>query len=172
MKYIEMVIVADLSMHQKYGKNTTSLKNKVHEMVNVMNMDFNSLNISVVLVGFEIWDNKDQFEVSASPWQTLKQFSLWRMENLVPRKEHDNAQFITNIDFEGITVGLGNVGLMCSEMYSTGIVQDHSTSAIDIGATLVHEVGHNLGMSHDDKNCSCPSGPCIMDPFLRYGQKC
>ncbi|OXB56079.1 hypothetical protein ASZ78_002532, partial [Callipepla squamata] len=39
---------------------------------------------------------------------------------------------------------------------------DHSRNEIAVGATMAHEMGHNLGMSHDTKVCTCHSQVCIM----------
>ena len=46
--------------------------------------------------------------------------------------------------------------------------QDHNARAIAVGATLAHEMGHNLGMDHDDSSaCACSGDSCIMAAALR-----
>lgn len=46
--------------------------------------------------------------------------------------------------------------------------QDHNDRAIAVGATLAHEMGHNLGMDHDDSSaCACSGDSCIMAAALR-----
>lgn len=46
--------------------------------------------------------------------------------------------------------------------------QDHNDRAIAVGATLAHEMGHNLGMDHDDSSsCICSGDSCIMAAALR-----
>lgn len=46
--------------------------------------------------------------------------------------------------------------------------QDHNDQAIAVGATLAHEMGHNLGMDHDDSSaCACAGDSCIMAAALR-----
>lgn len=53
------------------------------------------LNIGVVLVGLEIWTDKDHFDVDSNSETTLDKFLLWRQSDLLQRVKHDNAQFVT-----------------------------------------------------------------------------
>lgn len=49
------------------------------------------------------------------------------------------------------------------------VCQDHNDRAIAVGATLAHEMGHNLGMDHDDSSgCICSGDSCIMAAALRW----
>ncbi|XP_063301602.1 zinc metalloproteinase-disintegrin-like lachestatin-2 [Pelobates fuscus] len=167
-KYIELYIVADNSMFVKYNRNSDTLKQRIFEVINFVNVVYKSINTFVALTGIEIWDRRDEFTVTTDPSYDLNQFSKWREETLLPRKSHDNAQLLTNINFDGSTVGLAFVSTMCSNSHSTGVIQDHTPEPIAIGATLAHEMGHNLGMNHDDRFCPCTSESCIMAPSLSY----
>uniref|UniRef100_A0A3B4FCT5 ADAM metallopeptidase domain 28 n=1 Tax=Pundamilia nyererei TaxID=303518 RepID=A0A3B4FCT5_9CICH len=127
---------------------------------------YKPLRTFIALVGLEIWTNGDLISVTPPAGANLDAFMKWRNSELVTRIKHDNAHLISGIDFEGPTVGLAFIGTLCSG-HSVGVVQDHSDAAIAVGATLSHEMGHNLGMDHDDSSgCLCSDDSCIMAAHL------
>ncbi|KAG8574459.1 hypothetical protein GDO81_009191 [Engystomops pustulosus] len=166
-KYIELYIVADNSMYNRFNRREDEIRQRIFGVVNFVNQVYKPLKLFVALTGLEIWSNGNQFEVVTSANTNLNRFSEWREKVLLRRKPHDNAQLLTNIDFDGSTVGLAWIGTLCSNTHSSGVVQDHSPDYIAVGATLAHEMGHNLGMNHDE-NCRCEASSCIMAPILSH----
>ena len=47
-------------------------------------------------------------------------------------------------------VGLAYKSAMCYGKYSVGVVQDRRPTLAAVGTTAAHEMGHILGMSHDE----------------------
>lgn len=43
---------------------------------------------------------------------------------------------------------------MCYGMYAVGVIQDRRLTIKAVGGTATHELGHILGMSHDEMNGS------------------
>lgn len=167
-KYVELYLVADHLALEKMKGSIPDLQKRIFEIVNFVNIAYKSLNTFIGLVGLEVWSSRDQITVTAPAGATLDAFTKWRNSDLVNRKKHDNAHLISGIDFEGSTVGLAFIGTVCSP-HSTGVVQDHNPRAIAVGATLAHEMGHNLGMNHDDSSaCTCPGNSCIMAAALSW----
>ncbi|XP_054853370.1 zinc metalloproteinase-disintegrin-like NaMP [Eublepharis macularius] len=167
-KYVELYIAVDNTVFRKYSRNMTGVRTRVFEIVNYINTVYKAINIHVALIGLEIWSDGDKIVVDISAGVTLDRFSNWRQTVLLKRKRNDNAQLLTGIDLDGPTVGLAFVGTICSDAHSAGIVQDHNTNPIAIGATMAHEMGHNFGMNHDSDFCTCSSGSCIMAAQLSY----
>ncbi|CAI9564363.1 unnamed protein product, partial [Staurois parvus] len=150
----------------KYKGNEDVIRTRILKILNYINTVYKLLNIFVTLTGMEIWNTEDHFQVVTNIHHTLDRFSDWRKKNLFPRKPHDNAQFLTNVDFDGNDVGLAYTKEMCDDKWSAGVNQDHSADPIRVGATMAHEMGHNLGMNHDENECKCYPKPCIMTPSL------
>ncbi|AWP06468.1 putative zinc metalloproteinase-disintegrin-like crotastatin [Scophthalmus maximus] len=167
-KYIELFLVADNRAYVKMKQDQTALRKRMFEVVNFVNMAYKPMRTFIALVGLEIWSKADQISVTPPAGANLDAFMRWRNSELVKRKKHDNAHLISGIDFEGGTVGLAFIGTLCSG-HSVGVVQDHNDRAIAVGATLAHEMGHNLGMNHDDSSgCSCSGDSCIMAAALSW----
>uniref|UniRef100_A0A8C1AJH0 ADAM metallopeptidase domain 28 n=1 Tax=Cyprinus carpio carpio TaxID=630221 RepID=A0A8C1AJH0_CYPCA len=153
------------SIHLLY--DLQKLRKRIFEIINYINNAYKEINTFIALTGFEVWTDNDKITVSPVAGATLESFTQWRNNDLMKRQKHDNAHFLSAIDLEGATVGLAYIGTLCGGL-STGIVQDHNSNAIAVGATMAHEMGHNLGMSHDSSSCACSDGTCIMTAALSY----
>ncbi|XP_032085107.1 zinc metalloproteinase-disintegrin-like ohanin [Thamnophis elegans] len=161
-KYLELFLVVDNSMFNKYSHNTIIIRKRVFDMINYINVVYKALGIHVTLNGLEIWSIKDKFVVNESPDNNLSSFSKWRESVLLKRKTNDNAQLLTAVEMNGGTLGYAFMRSMCDSMTSSGVVQDYTEFVYLVAATMAHEIGHNLGMDHDSTSCTCEGGPCIM----------
>ncbi|XP_066577740.1 disintegrin and metalloproteinase domain-containing protein 15 isoform X1 [Amia ocellicauda] len=174
IKYIELVLVVDHKEYQNYQKNNKTIINRMLDLANQVDWFYRPLNVRVALLGMEIWSDKDKILVDKNPTDTLNRFLEWRTHELLPRLRHDNAQLIMGGSFDGTTVGMASQSSMCSKDRSGGVNVDHLVSVLGIASTVAHELGHNLGMSHDtpDRHCQCQNearlGGCIMEPSTGF----
>ncbi|XP_029031818.1 disintegrin and metalloproteinase domain-containing protein 8a isoform X2 [Betta splendens] len=152
---VELVLVVDQTEYKKFGSKKT-MAARLLEVANHVDKLYRPVGVRVMLVGLDIWSYRDQIDVSTNPELTLGRFLEWRQRSLLPRTKHDNAQFITGVDFDGSTVGLANTNAMCTSN-SGAVNEDHNSNPIGVASTIAHEMGHNLGLSHDTENCVCGS---------------
>nr|prf H2 proteinase [Protobothrops flavoviridis] len=164
-RYIELAIVVDHGMYKKYNQNSDKIKVRVHQMVNHINEMYRPLNIAISLNRLQIWSKKDLITVKSASNVTLESFGNWRETVLLKQQNNDCAHLLTATNLNDNTIGLAYKKGMCNPKLSVGLVQDYSPNVFMVAVTMTHELGHNLGMEHDDKDkCKCEA--CIMSDVI------
>lgn len=64
------------------------------------------LNIFIVLIGIEVWNEQNEVEISSDADQTLKNFVQYRKEILLKEHPNDYAHLLTEEQFGGGVVGI------------------------------------------------------------------
>nr|NP_001310178.1 zinc metalloproteinase/disintegrin PMMP-2 precursor [Protobothrops mucrosquamatus]E9NW27.1 RecName: Full=Zinc metalloproteinase/disintegrin PMMP-2; Contains: RecName: Full=Snake venom metalloproteinase; Short=SVMP; Contains: RecName: Full=Disintegrin trimucrin; Flags: Precursor [Protobothrops mucrosquamatus]ADV71356.1 metalloproteinase PMMP-2 [Protobothrops mucrosquamatus] len=167
-RYVKLAIVVDYRMYIKYNRDSNKITVRAHEMVNHVNEMYKPLNITITLSLLQIWSQNDLITVQPASSITLRLFGNWRKTVLLNQQNHDNAQLLTDIVFNGRTIGKAPVAGMCQPDRSVGVVRDYSSNVFVVAVIMTHELGHNLGMEHDEdkneKKCKCDT--CIMAPAI------
>ncbi|XP_032869886.1 disintegrin and metalloproteinase domain-containing protein 9 isoform X2 [Amblyraja radiata] len=160
-RYVELFLVGDKEMFD-ITSNETAVREQMVQIANYLDGMYKSLNIRIVLVGLEMWTHGNQISIDGGAGEVLGQFMQWREKDLLPRRRHDSGQLILKKGFGG-TAGMAFVNTICSRSYSGGI-NVFSANIQYFASIMAHELGHNLGMTHDNgRNCICDTNSCIMN---------
>ncbi|XP_041835207.1 A disintegrin and metalloproteinase with thrombospondin motifs 5 [Melanotaenia boesemani] len=156
-RHVELLLVADDTMTKKYGKDLNhylltlaSIASKLYGHASIEN----PIRLSVVKVA-TVGDKEKGLEVSKNAASTLKSFCKWQnQQNPLDddhQHHHDAAILFTRQDLCGHhscdTLGMADVGTICSPERSCAVIEDDGLHA---AFTVAHEIGHLLGLSHDD----------------------
>ncbi|XP_060624575.2 disintegrin and metalloproteinase domain-containing protein 9-like [Anolis sagrei] len=152
-RYVELYIVVDHNKYLLKKSDTGAVQKDVVELTNYVDAMFSPLNIQVVLIGVEIWTSENPIDVTGPAGDVLSKFVAWRQNVLTKRPRNDVSHLLIGRKAFGTAVGMAFVGTVCSPAHGGSISTfDHDT-VISHATIVAHELGHNLGMNHDDKGC-------------------
>ncbi|XP_066515387.1 LOW QUALITY PROTEIN: A disintegrin and metalloproteinase with thrombospondin motifs 17-like, partial [Hoplias malabaricus] len=180
---VETVVVADSDMVQYHGAEAAR-----RFLLTVMNMVYNMfqhqslgvrLNIRVTKL-ILLHSRPEKLKVGHHGEKALESFCHWQHEeyggarylgnNHVPGGRDDPppmdvAVLVTRTDFcvhknePCDTVGIAYLGGTCSAKRKCVLAEDNG---LNLAFTIAHELGHNMGMSHDDDHSTCTGHSHIM----------
>uniref|UniRef100_A0A8C4GLJ2 ADAM metallopeptidase with thrombospondin type 1 motif, 17 n=1 Tax=Dicentrarchus labrax TaxID=13489 RepID=A0A8C4GLJ2_DICLA len=178
---VETVVVADSDMVQYHGAEAAQ-----RFLLTVMNMVYNmfhhqSLGIRInIRVTKLVLLHTRPLKVGHHGERSLESFCQWQYQefggprylgtNHVPGGRDDippvdTAVLVTRTDFcvhkdePCDTVGIAYLGGVCSAKRKCVLAEDNG---LNLAFTIAHELGHNMGMSHDDDHATCTGHSHIM----------
>ncbi|KAM8887798.1 A disintegrin and metalloproteinase with thrombospondin motifs 17 isoform 1-T1 [Synchiropus picturatus] len=180
---VETVVVADSNMVQYHGAEAAQ-----RFLLTVMNMVYNMFHHQSLGVRINIRVTKlvllhsrpERLKVGHHGERSLESFCQWQYEefggprylgtNHVPGGRDDippvdTAVLVTRTDFcvhkdePCDTVGIAYLGGVCSAKRKCVLAEDNG---LNLAFTIAHELGHNMGMSHDDDHATCTGHSHIM----------
>lgn len=168
-KYIEYYVVIDNKQYVHRNHNTTVCIHDILQMVNEINIYYLQIDIEVILTTLQVWSKQNHVDVEGDIYHVLDDFCNWKKKNIVNQIRHDIIHLFPRQGY-GMYLGLANVGTVC-RANNCAVNSFMSDSMADMAFILAHEMGHNLGMLHDDSTCTCGRKSCIMAPAKSNSNK-
>ncbi|XP_053072136.1 disintegrin and metalloproteinase domain-containing protein 7 [Acinonyx jubatus] len=174
-KYVELFIVADDNVCRRNNHPHSKIRNRIWGMVNFVNMIFKTMDIHVTLVGLEMWTNGDKIDIDSNMENTLLRFSSWQEIFLKKRNNFDHVLLLSGKWLYTNAQGISYPGGICLPYYSSSVVKDLLPDLNVVASRIAHQLGHSLGMKHNDYPCTCTFERCVMDhggsiPALKFSK--
>uniref|UniRef100_A0A803T0E9 ADAM metallopeptidase with thrombospondin type 1 motif 17 n=1 Tax=Anolis carolinensis TaxID=28377 RepID=A0A803T0E9_ANOCA len=171
---VETLVVADSDMVQYHGADAAQ-----RFILTVMNMVYNMFQHQSLGVKVNIRVTKlvllrrrpAKLSIGHHGERSLESFCHWQNEEFgganvdmvlsltVILTYFSRTDFCVHKDEPCDTVGIAYLGGICSAKRKCVLAEDNG---LNLAFTIAHELGHNMGMSHDDDHLSCAGRSHIM----------
>jgi hypothetical protein len=155
----ELDIAFDLLFQQRFPATYQDQAAAIMNMVDGYYRNDLSIQFDVLSMTFL---SSNLFSTTTNSSDLLTDISNKKDAGLVPFVTNSRAilHLTTGRDFDGSTIGIANVGSLCSTTHNTGTAQIVQNSIPLTALVTTHEIGHNFGADHDGSpaNTCAPSG--------------
>ncbi|XP_017193198.1 disintegrin and metalloproteinase domain-containing protein 21 [Oryctolagus cuniculus] len=160
--FLELFVVADHDFFTYSQSNISKVQEDILLVVNVVDFMYQKLNTCVILIGIEVWNQRNAFPMRNIN-QILEDFSQWKQIRL-SKTQHDAAHIFIKNSLISV-LGLAYVAGICRPPLDCGVCNFQGDTLSYFANTVAHELGHILGMRHDEKFCFCGESGCVMSTF-------
>lgn len=160
-RYAKVAVVVEHERYVQFDRNETLVVMQVLDVIHIADSLYKSLGMQVAMVGLEIWSQRNLIEITESLDDLLNVFNSWRKMTLIQHLRHDVGHLFVYKQF-GVKSGLSFVGTVCDPIWASAVEVFITSGLFSFSITFAHQLGHNLGMQHDEKYCTCNQRSCIM----------
>ncbi|KAL6091507.1 hypothetical protein STEG23_020258, partial [Scotinomys teguina] len=159
--FLNLALVIDRERIRYLKDNQSQVLLEVFIIVALINEIYRALDVEVVLLGVEMWNEGNPMKITTI-YDLLNDFCFWTTISLNTRVQNDIAHLSVLYDFN-MYLGLAYVGSICVPSYNCGVDCLVGSNLLQFADIIAHEMGHNLGMHHDDEDsCTCGMEQCLM----------
>ena len=158
----ELELAFDQEFQTAIGNTASAVATSIMNVVDGIYR--NNFNISFETLSRTMLTNaNDVFTNSTSAGALLNDVRDKKDADAIPFVTNPNALFhlVTGRNFDGSTVGVAYVDVLCGKKYATGTSQllgSGNGRVALTAAVIAHELGHNFGSGHDGQVNACAVG--------------
>jgi hypothetical protein len=149
LRELRIDIIADFEYWTEYKDNTTSQINDLFHQIDAIYQ--RDLGIKLTVDELLIYTNSDNpFNGLTDAYDVLYRLRDLNHARVLPFNSFGLTHLKSGKNFDGSVIGLAYVNTVCGDVrYATGISQNYRSFTTSDLLVTAHEIGHNLGASHD-----------------------
>nr|XP_034376683.1 disintegrin and metalloproteinase domain-containing protein 26A-like isoform X2 [Arvicanthis niloticus] len=160
-RFIDYFVVIDYKLYVHRNNNNTVCIQDMLEMVNLINGFYLRVGLYVVLTKLEVWSQRNLINVEKHEDTVLTDFCNWKRAAIGKEIRYDIIHLVVRHNY-GRTLGIASIGTICN-INNCGLNTYMFDKVLDVAIVTAHEMGHNLGLYHDKKDCYCGRrNKCLM----------
>ena len=150
LRIFEIAVDADVEYSRAYGDGAPQ---EIESTLNIVDGIYEAeLGLKLSLVSLRVWESEPDPYGSADSGALLDELrGYWNSH--CADISRDAVHLFTGKELSGNTVGIAYVSVVCASSYGYGLSQDLGSDVLT-PLVVAHEVGHNLGASHDPTGSS------------------
>ncbi|ELV11680.1 Disintegrin and metalloproteinase domain-containing protein 30 [Tupaia chinensis] len=153
-RYLELVLVFDETRFRFVRGNLSQIINDAILLTAIMDSYFQDVSMRIHLKGLEIWTDYDKINVEHDILSAvLGGFVIYRKNTLNRRILGDWAHLYLHRRYSDALAW--SFGKVCSVDFSGSVSSILDLNVLGPATWTTHELGHAVGMNHDEEYCQC-----------------
>ncbi|XP_055459712.1 disintegrin and metalloproteinase domain-containing protein 30 [Psammomys obesus] len=161
-KYVKLLLVFDRMRFFEVGDNESRVYDDAIFIASIMDTYYQDVRLKVHLKAVEIWTHNNMIK-TAVKWlaEALTFFLIYKRDFLHFRYLSDWAHLYVARGY--VDAKAWSWGRVCEEYHAGSISTLFGINVIQPATWTAHELGHGVGMRHDEEYCQCRGRTdCIM----------
>uniref|UniRef100_H0XQL7 ADAM metallopeptidase domain 30 n=2 Tax=Otolemur garnettii TaxID=30611 RepID=H0XQL7_OTOGA len=161
-KYLELVLLFDKSRYMFVNGNLSQVINDAILLAAIMDTYFQDVHMRIHLKALEVWTDFNRiYLVYSDLADVVNRLALYRRSVLDDRLPSDWAHLYVHKKYKDAYAAFN--GTVCSENLGASASSLLEANILAPATWSSHELGHAVGMAHDEEYCQCKGRlNCIM----------
>jgi len=165
---LELAAIGDAQFRAQFSSDAEAIEEMLLRLNNVDGIYSAQLGVEIQVPTTIVYDGSSEpFSATTSATRLLENLRDLR-NGSAELRSRGLTHLFTGRDLDGLTVGIGYVGTLCSNKFGAALTEIRGRGAWLESLITAHEIGHNFGANHDggDECSAVQQNQFLMSPTV------